>query len=219
LEDWEFFLRKAIFSDFLRDRHRDAQEKMSELIIRKNGGKLYRYRPLDDAEVELISNGNIYFCRAVRFEGAGDVVMRFRSYLSCFTDDLKSEAMWYKYADQSAGMCLEYNFEDMQKFAEKNNLVLLPVIYDDEEHEELGGTVGNVLSMMTKSTDTSGESEWRLWKYDKMSSDIGKILSGVHPRKIHIGEMADLDSGVCKKLSRICEEKDIDIQIKERSLF
>ena len=135
MEDWEFFLRKAIFSDFLRDKHHEAQEKMSELILRKNGGKLYRYRPLDDAEVGLIRNGNIYFCRAVRFEGAGDVVMRFRSYLSCFTDDLKSEAMWYKYADHSAGMCLEYNFEDMQKFAEANDLVLLPVIYDDEEHE------------------------------------------------------------------------------------
>ena len=219
MEDWEFFLRKAIFSDFLRDKHRDAQEKMSELIIRKNGGKLYRYRPIDDAEVGLIRYGNIYFCRAVRFEGAGDVVMRFRSYLSCFTDDLKSEAMWYKYADHSTGMCLEYNFEDMQKFAEANDLVLLPVIYDDEEHEELTGTVGNVLSMMTKSTDTAGEFEWRLWKYDKMSSDIGKILSGVSPRKIHIGEMASLDTGTSRELSRVCEEKNIEMIVKERSYF
>ena len=145
--------------------------------------------------------------------------MRFRSYLSCFTDDLKSEAMWYKYADHSAGMCLEYNFEDMQRFAEANDLVLLPVIYDDEEHEELTGTVGNILSMMTKSTDTAGEFEWRLWKYDKMSSDIGKILSGVSPRKIHIGEMASLDTGTSRELSRICEEKNIEIIIKERSLF
>ncbi len=194
-------------------------EKMSELIIRKNGGKLYRYRPLDDAEVGLIRNGNIYFCRAVRFEGAGDVVMRFRSYLSCFTDDLKSEAMWYKYADRGAGMCLEYNFEDMQKFAEANELVLLPVIYDDEEHEELTGTVGNVLSMMTKSTDEAGEFEWRLWKYDKMSSDIGKILSGVSPRRIHIGDMASLETGTSRELSKVCEERDIELLQKERSLF
>ena len=93
------------------------------------------------------------------------------------------------------------------------------MIYDDEEHEELGGMVGNVLSMMTKSTDTAGEFEWRLWKYDRMSSDIGKILSGVHPTKIHIGEMASLDSGTSRELSRICEEKNIEIQIKERSLF
>ena len=127
--------------------------------------------------------------------------------------------MWYKYADHSTGMCLEYNFEDMQKFAEANNLVLLPVIYDDEEHEELTGTVGNVLSMMTKSTDTAGESEWRLWKYDKTSSDIGKILSGVSPRKIHIGEMASMDTGTSRELSRICEEKNIEVIIKERSLF
>lgn len=219
MEDWEFFLRKAIFTDFLRDRHQDAQEKMSELILRKNGGKLYRYRPLDDAEVELIRAGNIYFCRAVRFEGAGDVVMRFKSYLSCFTDDLKSEAMWYKYADHSEGMCLEYNFEDMQKFAEANKLVLLPVIYDDEEHEELTGTVGNVLSMMTKSTDEAAEFEWRLWKYDKSSHDIGKILSGVHPRRIHVGDMASLDTGTCRELERVCGERGIEMVIKERSVF
>jgi len=219
LEDWEFFLRKAIFSDFLRDRHREAQEKMSELLIRKSGGKLFRYRPLDDAEVELIRNGNVYFCRAVRFEGAGDVVMRFKSYLSCFTDDLKSEAMWYKYADRSEGICLEYNYEDLQKFAEANKLVLLPVIYDDEDHEELTGMVGNVLSMMTKSTDLAGEFEWRLWKYDKSSSDIGKVLSGVTPRKIHVGEMADLDCGTGEELMRICSEKGIEVQIKERSPF
>ena len=31
MEDWELFLRKAIFTDFLRDQHRDAEEKMSEL--------------------------------------------------------------------------------------------------------------------------------------------------------------------------------------------
>ena len=52
-----------------------------------------------------------------------------------------------------------------------------------------------------------------------MSSDIGKILSGVHPKKIHIGEMASLESGTSRELSRICEEKNIEIQIKERSLF
>lgn len=219
MEDWEFFLRKAIFTDFLRDRHQDAQEKMSELILRKNGGKLYRYRPLDETEVELVRNGNIYFCRAVRFEGAGDVVMRFKSYLSCFTDDLKSEAMWYKYADHGEGMCLEYNFEDMQKFAESNKLVLLPVIYDDEEHEELTGMVGNVLSMMTKSTDESREFEWRLWKYDKASSDIGKILSGVYPKKVHVGDMAELDDGAFMELEKICSDKDIELIIKERSLF
>ena len=219
MEDWEFFLRKAIFTDFLRDRHQDAQEKMSELILRKNGGKLYRYRPLDDAEVELIRAGNIYFCRAVRFEGAGDVVMRFKSYLSCFTDDLKSEAMWYKYADRSEGMCLEYNFEDMQKFAEANKLVLLPVIYDDEEHDELTGMVGNILSMMTKSTDQAGEFEWRLWKYDKSSSDIGKILSGVYPRKIHFGDMVNQDTGTFREMNRICNEKNIEVLIKEKGIY
>ncbi len=219
MEDWEFFLRKAIFTDFLRDKHQDAQEKMSELILRKNGGKLYRYRPIDDAEVELIRSGNIYFCRAVRFEGAGDIVMRFKSYLSCFTDDLKSDAMWYKYADRNEGMCLEYNYEDIQKFAESNKLVLLPVIYDDEEHEELTGTLGNVLSMMTKSTDEAVEFEWRLWKYDKASQDIGKILSGVFPKKVHVGDMADQDTGTWEELEKVCREKDIEMIIKERSFF
>ena len=60
---------------------------------------------------------------------------------------------------------------------------------------------------------------WRLWKYDKSSHDIGKILSGVHPRRIHVGDMASLDTGTCRELERVCGERGIEMVIKERSVF
>ena len=210
MEDWEFFLRKQIFSDYLRDRKADADEKMNELILRKNGGKFFRYRPIDDAEVELIKNGNLYFCRAIRFDGTGDGYVRFKSYLSCFTDDVKSVPMWFDYADQGRGMCLEYNYEEIKAFAEKNKLVFLPVMYDDSE-SAFTGNLGNVLSMMTKGTEKAGEYEWRLWKLDLKSSDIGKIMSSINPVRIHIGEHADRTTGTFDELMRVAEAKGIEI--------
>ncbi len=212
MEDWEFFLRKQIFSDYLRDRRADADEKMNELILRKNGGKFYRYRPIDDAEVELIRNGNLYLCRAIRFDGNGDGYVRFKSYLSCFTDDVKSIPMWFDYADQGRGMCLEYTYEQIKQFAEVNKLIFLPVMYDDEE-TVFTGKLGSLLSMMTKTTDKAGEYEWRLWKLDMKSSDIGKIMSSINPVRIHIGENADKSTGTYDELMRVAEMKGIEIEI------
>ncbi len=214
MEDWEFFLRKQIFSDYLRDRKADADEKMNELILRKNGGKFYRYRPIDDAEVELIRNGNLYFCRAIRFDGSGDGYVRFKSYLSCFTDDVKSVPMWFDYADEGRGMCLEYNYEEIKGFAQANKLVFLPVMYDDEENS-FTGKIGNVLSMMTKTTDKSGEYEWRLWKLDLRSSDIGKIMSSINPVRIHIGEKADRTTGTFGELMKVADMKGIEVVMSD----
>ena len=218
MEDWELFLRKQIFSDYLRDRRSDADEKMNELILRKNGGKFYRYRPIDDAEVELIRNGNLYLCRAIRFDGNGDGYVRFKSYLSCFTDDVKSIPMWFDYADQGRGMCLEYTYEHIKQFAEANKLIFLPVMYDDEE-TVFSGKLGSLLSMMTKSTDKAGEYEWRLWKVDMKSSDIGKIMSSINPVRIHIGENADTSTGTFDELMRVAEMKGIEVEQSAKTVF
>ena len=211
MEDWEFAFRRQIFSDYLADKKADAYEKMSELMIRKNGGKFFRYRPLDDSEIELIRNGNMYFCRAIRFAGNGDGYVRFKSYLSCFTDDDRSEPMWFDYADMNRGMCLEYTYEDIRKFADVNGLIFLPVRYDDGFFPG-EGRLNSIMSMMTKSTMKAVEYEWRLWKVDLRSSDIGKIMSSIVPSKIHIGSMADRSNGTFQRLTAIAEEKGINIE-------
>ncbi len=214
MEDWEFDLRKQIFSDYLRDKKEEADEKKSDLIVRKNGGRFYRYRPLDDAEVELIRNGNLYFCRAIRFEGSGDDYVRFKSYLSCFTDDVNSLPMWFDYADHGRGMCLEYTYESIKLFAEANKLIFLPVMYDNEE-SSFSGKLGTVMSMMTKTEDKASEYEWRLWKVDLKSSDIGKILSSIDPVRIHIGERADHNTGTFRSLMEVALAKGIEVEIAE----
>ncbi len=216
MEEWEFDLRKQIFSDYLRDKKNEADEKKSDLIVRKNGGRFYRYRPIDDAEVELIRNGNLYFCRAIRFEGSGDDYVRFKSYLSCFTDDVSSIPMWFDYADQGRGMCLEYTYESIKKFAEANKLIFLPVMYDNEEMS-FGGRLGSVMSMMTKTEDKASEYEWRLWKVDLKSSDIGKILSSIDPVRIHIGEKADTTTGTFRELMSVAAQKGIEVEEMEAS--
>ena len=211
MEDWEFAVRNEIVSDYAADRKADAYEKMNELMLRKNGGKFFRYRPLDDAELELIRHGNMYFCRAIRFEGNGDGYVRFKSYLSCFTDDRKSVPMWFDYADCGRGMCLEYNYEAIEKFADVNGLIFLPVRYDDGIFQ-VDGSENSIVSMMTKGCDRASEYEWLLWKMDLRSSDIGKILSSIVPSRIHIGKMADRASAAYRELISLAEEKGIDIE-------
>ncbi|MCR5626450.1 MAG: DUF2971 domain-containing protein [Lachnospiraceae bacterium] len=217
MENWELDLRKEIFSEYLKDRSFEAIEKMNDLIIRKNGGKIYRYRPLKKEEVELIRNSNLYFCRAVRFEGNGDRYVLLKSYLSCFTDDVKSVPMWFDYADQDRGICLEYNYEDIKQFANANKLVLLPVIYDDEE-VSFEGKLGSIMALMTKGTEKSWEYEWRLWKMDMKSPDIGKLMSSIDPVRIHIGEKVNKSSRVFAELLGVSEEKSIELVYNDEAV-
>ena len=210
MEEWETVLRREIVSDYEEDRKAEAFEKMNELMLSKNGGKFYRYRPLDDSEIELIKNENMYFCRAIRFEGNGDGYVRFKSYLSCFTDDRKSVPMWFDYADCGRGICLEYTYESICRFADVNGLIFLPVVYEDEEFSD--ERRGSIMSMMTKASEKAGEYEWLLWKIDLRSSDIGKIMSAIVPERIHIGKMADKNSEAYRNLLETAEEKRIDIE-------
>ena len=211
MEDWELEIRRQIFSDYLMDKKAEADSKMHELMMKKNGGIFYRYRPMDDSETDLLRNGNMYFCRAIRFDGDGDGYVRFKSYLSCFTDDRKSVPMWFDYADSGRGMCLEYTFEAIHKFAETNGLIFLPVRYDDGNIPG-EGKLKSIMSMMTKSTDKAAEYEWRLWKLDLRSSDIGKGMSFILPKRIHIGRWADRNTEIYRTLADIAEEKGIDIE-------
>ena len=57
----------------------------------------------------------------------------------------------------------------------------------------------------------SDEYEWRLWKIDMHSNDIGKIMSSIRPRRIYLGRNADRDSYLYQELLDICDEKEIEL--------
>ena len=209
MKEWEYELRSDIFSAFLANNKRMASALMWELIGKKSGGLFYRYRPLDLMELTSLRFDQMYFCRAIRFDNHGDGMIRFKSYVTCFTDKKNSLTMWNDYANAAKGICMEYSYDDIMTFAQDNNLFFAPVRYSDK-NLEITDKVSSVMSMMSKPKVESDEYEWRLWKIDLHSTDIGKIMAGISPRKIYIGRNAD-DEELINELYDIGLEKDIEI--------
>ena len=87
----------------------------------------------------------------------------------------------------------------------------------DNQRSTFSGKLGSVLSMMTKGTNKALEYEWRLWKVDLKSSDIGKILASIDPVRIHIGDKADRTTGTFDELMRVAQSKGIDIEEMDES--
>ena len=134
MEQWEYNLRDDIFSAFMMNNKKAATFLLQDLIEKK-GGVFYRYRPLDMAEISSIRFDQMYLCRAVRFDNHTDGMLRFKSYVSCFTDRKNSLSMWNDYADAAQGLCMEYQYLDIQDFAEENGLFFSPVKYSDDSSE------------------------------------------------------------------------------------
>ncbi len=211
MEQWEFDLRNDIFNAFLINNKKAASFLLQDLIEKK-GGVFYRYRPLDMAEISSIRFDQMYLCRAIRFDNHTEGLLRFKSYVSCFTDRKNSLSMWNDYADEAQGLCMEYQYIDIQNFAEENGLFFSPVKYSDDSYgSEEEDRVASVMSMMHKPRIESDEYEWRLWKIDMHSTDIGKIMSSIRPRRIYLGRNADRDSYLYQELLDICDEKEIEL--------
>ena len=64
---------------------------------------------------------------------------------------------------------------------------------------------------MHKPKIESDEYEWRLWKIDMHSNDIGKIMTSIRPRRIYVGRNTDKDSYLYQELQEICDEKQIEL--------
>ena len=211
MELWEYELRNDIFNAFLANNKQLANGLIAQLMNQKGIGFFYRYRDLNMAEISTIRFDQIYFCRAIRFGNqAGSDWTLFKSYVACFTDRRYSLSMWSEYANNAKGICLEYSADDIARFATENDLFFSPVRYSDIPMET-SSKYGSVMTMMTKPRYESDEYEWRLWKVDKNSTDIGKLMSTIQPRKIYVGRNADRESDLFDELKFVAEEKDIEL--------
>ena len=212
MELWEYELRNDIFEAYLTNNQQLANSLTAELVSRKGVGFFYRYRSLDMAEISAIRFDQIYLCRAIRFakSGQGDWAL-FKSYVACFTDRRFSLSMWSDYANEAKGICLEYSADDIARFATDNGLLFSPVRYSDIPPVNTSSQYQNVMSMMSKPRIESDEYEWRLWKVDLRSNDIGKLMSVIKPRKIYVGRNTDRDSDLYEELEEVAEEKEIEL--------
>ncbi len=218
MEQWELELRDDIFTAFLHNNKTAATELIHELVEKKSGGIFYRYRPLNRPEITALRFDQIYFCRSIRFDDSGDEWMRFKSYVACFTDRKNSLSMWSDYAHEAQGICLEYTYEDLVDFADLNGLLFSPVRYGPYV-PDIDSRYSSIMSMMSKPIVHSDEYEWRLWKIDMHSSDIGKLMNSIIPRRIILGRNIDRKSPLFQELIEMTGQKQIPVTANPLSLF
>ena len=109
--------------------------------------------------------------------------------ISCFTTDCCNVPMWYYYANQHKGMCLEYDLTNLPAF-DKVGFCFLPVIYPDKKDEHLFRKLGRkinsdaVCNALIKNKDWAFEKEWRMIR---ISDRKEKEYSSVKIRKVIMG--------------------------------
>ncbi len=133
--------------------------------------------------------------------------------ISCFTTDCCNVPMWYYYANQHKGMCIEYDLSDLPAFDEAG-YCFLPVIYPNRNEEILFRKLGKrlnsdaVCNALIKNKDWEFEKEWRMIR---ISDKTEKEYASVKIKKVIMGCDASLESTVL--LADMIKKNDLDIKM------
>jgi Protein of unknown function (DUF2971) len=105
----------------------------------------------------------------------------------CFTGRRDSVLMWSHYADNHVGICLEYDFRDVDEF----RYLLQPIYYRDDffqvsTMEDLTFT-SHLMSAIQKSTDWSYEQEWRVTGIPQRNGKVPETVKAPLPQAIYLG--------------------------------
>lgn len=140
---------------------------------------LYRYSPADYYNVSALLDGSVYLVSAAHmndfWEGKVvdstnpniDLVETLKKnqeeiYLKSFSSDRNSSVMWQKYAGNYTGLCVTYNFNNIQNDAILSNLY--PVQYSNIPFNCNSEALldNNPYLYLRKSKEWADEKEWRL---------------------------------------------------------
>ena len=140
---------------------------------------LYRYSPADYYNVSALLDGSVYLVSAAHmndfWEGKVvdstnpniDLVETLKKnqeeiYLKSFSSDRNSSVMWQKYAGNYTGLCVTYNFNNVQNDAILSNLY--PVQYSNIPFNCNSEALldNNPYLYLRKSKEWADEKEWRL---------------------------------------------------------
>ncbi|QIK54460.1 DUF2971 domain-containing protein [Dysgonomonas sp. HDW5B] len=103
-----------------------------------------------------------------------------------FSLNKNSLLLWSHYADEHKGICIEYNFEDIDVI----RAFMQPIIYRDKVHKmglmEEYSTMQMIGSSLIKSKDWEYEQEWRLTIF-KQQDNFPKKMPVPLPKAIYLG--------------------------------
>lgn len=174
---------------------------MAELKIYAKPSNLYRYRPLGvraARELKALTDGVIY-CPAYSamndpMEGLHRLSARFAENpgseksrdrvqaamnamgIASMSEVYDHEPMWAHYADQFAGMCVQYNLARLIKGLDRD-IAITRMMYSELEPVLLKDNSTSIdrarLCLSSKTVRWASEREWRLFKVDQGSAGYG----------------------------------------------
>lgn len=194
---------------------------MAELKIYAKPSNLYRYRPLRTKakrELRALIEGFIY-CPA--YSAINDPMEGLHRLSSRLTENLGSEKsrvrvraamenmgiasmsevydhepMWAHYADQFAGMCVQYNMSRLLKGLDRE-IAVTRMMYSEVEPVLLDDSSTSIdrarLCLSSKTVRWASEREWRLFKVDQGEAGYGSEKAVT---KIFLGSRVSTDDEV-----------------------
>ena len=122
-------------------------------------------------------------------------------FICSFSELRDSEDMWTMYANNEQGFCIEY---DTHSLYTKNNLLLLPVCYDEKKEysvEDIASLSKKQLLFMNfliknkfgiNNENWYVQREWRMLAFRKTlnpigDQDLGKCIRTIKPRSVILG--------------------------------
>lgn len=238
----------------------DISYNLKEFIAEETSFKLYRYIPinyfnirnLETQKIHLSPNGVLndvyeglpYFGENVSYSQLQQI--KDLAYMVCMTESNNNTLMWSHYADNHAGICIEYDLKQLEEGPYDLVSHLFPVVYEDhrkiyrnlytliESHKELKKAIeeeteydgyeclDNILPLfITKGSNWSYEREWRILFSKKQMYDINE--SGLYDGNLYFRCITSVYLGyrihpeVKKNIEEIC--KRISTNRKPVSLY
>jgi hypothetical protein len=119
--------------------------------------------------------------------------------------------LWSHYSDEHKGICIEYDFEDIDAI----RTFIQPVNYTNKVHKigilEEYSTMQMIASSLIKSKDWEYEKEWRLTIFKQKENFPQKIKVPL-PKAIYLGTRFNLNKDDLKeKIYKICANRKIPI--------
>ena len=112
-------------------------------------------------------------------------------YATCFSevDNLLSSRMWAHYANNHAGVCVEYDFDTVNN---ASPFGCIPVRYTDDYRyllntNDISEDVANYLQFFTKSKEWKNEKEWRVAEQNDRLNMIGYNVPISSPIAVYLG--------------------------------
>jgi hypothetical protein len=129
--------------------------------------------------------------------------------------------LWSHYSDEHKGICIEYDFEDVDTI----RTFIQPINYTNKVHKigllEEYSTMRMIASSLIKSTEWEYEKEWRLTIF-RQKGNFPQKIAVPKPKAIYLGTRFKLNENSLKnKLLEICISRKIPIyqMIKSQQEF